>query len=151
MGLLQSVYNVGLQREALVHRGVTCNECKMSPIRGMRFKCGNCADLDLCESCMAAGAHTPRHVFAAIRIPIPALTNPRTVLFPPLYPGTSATIPAIPDEEQVAALTEVTHCKKTKKKTYESRNLLLHHPSVNINEIAGLSMQVSGVTLHSAL
>jgi len=36
-----------------VHRGVTCDECGMSPIRGFRYKCTVRDDYDLCESCEA--------------------------------------------------------------------------------------------------
>lgn len=36
---------------AAVHRGVTCNECGVSPINGIRYKCTVRHDFDLCANC----------------------------------------------------------------------------------------------------
>ena len=35
-----------------VHRGVSCDHCSTSPIRGIRYKCSCCPDYDLCGDCM---------------------------------------------------------------------------------------------------
>ncbi|KAG0322576.1 hypothetical protein BGZ99_003232 [Dissophora globulifera] len=67
--------------------GITCNSCRTVPIRGLRYKCANCQDYDLCEGCEAAEVHTKSHVFMKIRIPIPPLANSRTKKLPPFYPG----------------------------------------------------------------
>jgi len=59
-----------------------CNEC----IKGIRYKCSQCPDYDLCESCEAKNTqqslHNGDHVFLKIYRPIPA--GFRTVL-PNLY------------------------------------------------------------------
>ena len=34
-----------------VHEGVECEGCEMNLIRGLRFKCLECPDFDLCEEC----------------------------------------------------------------------------------------------------
>ncbi|KAG0342309.1 hypothetical protein BG000_005592 [Podila horticola] len=68
--------------------GITCNSCRTVPIRGLRYKCANCQDYDLCEGCEAAEVHIKSHVFMKIRIPIPPLANSRTKKLPPFYPGT---------------------------------------------------------------
>ena len=34
-----------------VHELVTCDGCGLSPIRGPRWKCNQCADFDLCDIC----------------------------------------------------------------------------------------------------
>eukprot|EP01083_Nonionella_stella_P123098 370708_1 len=36
-----------------VHHGVVCDGCDIGPIVGTRFKCVECPDFDLCESCEA--------------------------------------------------------------------------------------------------
>lgn len=36
-----------------VHSGVTCDECSLSPILGVRYKCAVRSDFDLCERCEA--------------------------------------------------------------------------------------------------
>ncbi|OBZ84361.1 Calcium-binding protein NCSA [Choanephora cucurbitarum] len=67
--------------------GITCNKCNMSPIRGVRYKCANCVDFDLCEMCEGSNTHINTHIFLKIRIPIPPLANPRSALLPAFYPG----------------------------------------------------------------
>lgn len=37
----------------VVHEGVVCDGCEMTPIVGIRFKCHECPDFDLCASCEA--------------------------------------------------------------------------------------------------
>ncbi|XP_060568887.1 next to BRCA1 gene 1 protein-like isoform X2 [Ruditapes philippinarum] len=52
-----------------VHDGVYCDVCNCV-IVGPRYKCGNCLDFDLCESCEdKPGSHNPDHVFVKIRRP----------------------------------------------------------------------------------
>jgi len=75
------------RKEGYVHRGITCNHCNSCPIRGIRYKCANCIDYDLCETCEAAEVHTKTHVFIKIRIPFPPLANPKLSLIEVLYPG----------------------------------------------------------------
>ena len=37
--------------KAMVHDGVRCVECNISPIKGKRFSCDECYDYNLCEEC----------------------------------------------------------------------------------------------------
>ncbi|KAJ3128330.1 hypothetical protein HK098_004739 [Nowakowskiella sp. JEL0407] len=85
--LLYSIAEDQARKDGFVHRSITCNHCTTSPIRGFRYKCLNCVDFDLCESCEALNEHIKTHVFIKIRIPIPPLMNPRSILLGNLYPG----------------------------------------------------------------
>jgi len=46
---------------AVVHHGITCDGCQLSPITGVRFKCRTCPDFDLCEACEAKNTHPADH------------------------------------------------------------------------------------------
>ena len=50
-----------------VHFGVSCDKCQMSNIRGIRHKCIDCNNFDLCEACIgsADGFH-PGHSYKQI-------------------------------------------------------------------------------------
>ncbi|KAI8975161.1 hypothetical protein BDF20DRAFT_914127 [Mycotypha africana] len=87
LNLLYAISENQSMKEGYIHRGITCNKCNMSPIRGVRYKCANCVDFDLCEMCEGSKTHINTHVFLKIRIPIPPLANPRNALLSPLYPG----------------------------------------------------------------
>ncbi|KAJ2510943.1 hypothetical protein GGI11_005290, partial [Coemansia sp. RSA 2049] len=54
-----------LLRAAPVHTGVFCDSCN-KPVVGVRFKCGNCVDYDLCESCEPITAHDADHLLVKI-------------------------------------------------------------------------------------
>jgi Ca2+-binding EF-hand superfamily protein len=98
----------GVQRDSFVHRGITCNGCQAFPIRGVRFKCINCPDFDLCERCESTmtmssshlaedvvlgnsrrSVHSKTHVFMKIVIPIGPMSNPRVSMVKEgsIYPG----------------------------------------------------------------
>lgn len=83
--LLFRVSEDNARRNAYVHRGCQCNACGMVPIRGIRYRCANCADFDLCEVCESQGLHQKTHVFYKVRIPAPPFC-PRQVQ-PAWYPG----------------------------------------------------------------
>ena len=87
--LLNMLYHITEEqsrREGYVHRGVSCNGCGLHPIRGVRYRCANCVDYDLCEACETLQQHTRTHIFYKIRIPAPYLGNPRQPQ-PVWYPG----------------------------------------------------------------
>lgn len=71
VNLLFRVSEDNARRTGCVHRGCQCNSCGMVPIRGIRYRCANCADFDLCETCESQGVHTKTHVFYKIRVPAP--------------------------------------------------------------------------------
>merc|ERR1712198_223179 len=45
---------------AVLHAGIVCDGCEMTPIKGTCFKCLVCNDFDLCALCEAEGKH-PQH------------------------------------------------------------------------------------------
>ncbi|GJJ73920.1 hypothetical protein EMPS_06278 [Entomortierella parvispora] len=96
MNLLYAIAEDQAGKEGHIHRGITCNSCRTVPIRGLRYKCANCQDYDLCEGCEAAEVHTKSHVFMKIRIPIPPLANSRTRKLAPFYPGTPQAVATTP-------------------------------------------------------
>ncbi|KAK4697442.1 hypothetical protein P7C71_g633, partial [Lecanoromycetidae sp. Uapishka_2] len=73
-------------QDGYVHRRVTCNSCGAMPIRGVRYRCTNCWDYDLCELCEGMQIHPKTHLFYKIRIPAPFLGQPRQPE-PVQYPG----------------------------------------------------------------
>ncbi|KAF4633747.1 hypothetical protein G7Y89_g4369 [Cudoniella acicularis] len=70
--LLFRVSEDATRRNAYVHRGCACNSCGVVPIRGVRYRCSNCADYDLCEGCESQGLHTKTHIFYKIKVPGPS-------------------------------------------------------------------------------
>ncbi|KAF9283773.1 hypothetical protein BGZ68_005098 [Mortierella alpina] len=68
------------------HTGVVCDGCDTA-IFGVRYKCGNCPDYDLCGNCESSPVahHDPNHVFIKIRKPICNRQTPAVPLLPMLY------------------------------------------------------------------
>lgn len=83
--LLFRVSEDATRRNAYVHRGCACNGCGVVPIRGIRYRCANCSDYDLCEGCESQGLHIKTHIFYKIKIPTPSF-GPRH-LQPVWYTG----------------------------------------------------------------
>jgi len=87
-GLLYYIAEEKAKREAYEHRGIRCDSCNESPIRGIRWHCLNCPDVDLCSTCEASFTHQQTHVFVKVKIPLPAVGQPgRTLSYPVWYPG----------------------------------------------------------------
>lgn len=85
VGLLFRVSEDNARRNAYVHRGCMCNACGLLPIRGIRYRCANCADFDLCETCESQGQHIKTHVFYKVKVPAPPF-GPKSMQ-PVWYPG----------------------------------------------------------------
>ncbi|KAI1653129.1 hypothetical protein F4813DRAFT_375920 [Daldinia decipiens] len=83
--LLFRVSEDNARRNAYVHRSCQCNGCGMVPIRGIRYRCANCADFDLCEVCESQGLHNKTHVFYKVKIPAPPFGTRHVQ--PTWYPG----------------------------------------------------------------
>ncbi|KAG8227571.1 hypothetical protein J437_LFUL000671, partial [Ladona fulva] len=48
------------------HDGAMCDTCRQQPIFGIRWKCGECGNYDLCSSCYHGDKHNLRHRFYRI-------------------------------------------------------------------------------------
>lgn len=107
LNLLYRIAEEQARKDGYVHRGVTCNGCGMIPIRGIRYRCANCVDYDLCEQCEAIQIHSKTHLFYKVRIPAPFLGNPRQPQ-PVWYPGKPSTVHRNLSRDVVARLCEET-------------------------------------------
>ncbi|KAL4926613.1 EF hand domain protein [Aspergillus undulatus] len=93
--LLNLLYHIAedqARKDGYIHRGVTCNSCGAMPIQGIRYRCANCIDYDLCETCEAMQVHIKTHLFYKVRIPAPFLGNSRQSQ-PVWYPGKPSMLP----------------------------------------------------------
>jgi Ca2+-binding EF-hand superfamily protein len=78
LNLKQLLYHIAeteARQHGFLHRGFRCDSCGTTPIRGTRWKCANCVDLDLCNDCHATCMHNRNHIFYEIRIPTYAMSN----------------------------------------------------------------------------
>ncbi|KAI9732750.1 MAG: hypothetical protein M1818_007484 [Claussenomyces sp. TS43310] len=89
--LLFRVSEDATRRNAYIHRGCMCNSCG-DLIRGIRYRCSNCLDYDLCETCEALDRHTKTHIFYKIRVPTTSYASRQTQ--PVWYPGDPDSSPA---------------------------------------------------------
>ncbi|GIY72957.1 next to BRCA1 gene 1 protein [Caerostris extrusa] len=54
----------------VIHTGIFCDNCDQL-IHGIRYKCGNCPDFDLCQECESLPyIHNKNHIFLKIRYPV---------------------------------------------------------------------------------
>ncbi|XP_052074333.1 uncharacterized protein LOC127712112 isoform X27 [Mytilus californianus] len=51
----------------VVHDYVACDECNTYPLRGLRWRCVNCDNYDLCTVCYMNDAHNLSHIFERIK------------------------------------------------------------------------------------
>lgn len=49
-----------------VHHGITCDGCSNQNIAGVRYKCAECPDYDLCEECESKDVHS-HHTFLKVK------------------------------------------------------------------------------------
>jgi Ca2+-binding EF-hand superfamily protein len=79
LSLLYLIAEDQSKRTGYIHRGVSCNFCGATPIKGARYHCSECADVDLCQSCETAQRHDPMHSLLKIKVPIPVMKSPRWI------------------------------------------------------------------------
>ncbi|KAG9234014.1 hypothetical protein BJ875DRAFT_543276 [Amylocarpus encephaloides] len=104
--LLFRVSEDATRRNAYVHRGCACNSCGTVPIRGIRYRCSNCADYDLCEGCESQGLHIKTHIFYKIRVPGPSF-GPKNIQ-PVWYAGDPDSVTRVLSKETTTKLSRET-------------------------------------------
>lgn len=57
------------KNSGVIHRGITCDGCGARPIIGVRYKCSECQDYDLCQVCEGKELHN-HHVFLKLKAPM---------------------------------------------------------------------------------
>ena len=60
--------SVSMEKQVEAHDGFYCDGCDASPIKGIRFRCLECHDYDLCETCNSKGSalHSNHHPMLVI-------------------------------------------------------------------------------------
>ncbi|KAF2084474.1 hypothetical protein K490DRAFT_21189, partial [Saccharata proteae CBS 121410] len=82
------------RQKGIVHRGITCDGCSVTPIRGIRWRCTNCVDFDLCSDCEATNIHPKTHIFQKVKIPARYLGYTRSPM-PVYFPGNPHCLPSM--------------------------------------------------------
>lgn len=71
--------NTGPPPSGIKHDGTMCDTCRQQPIIGIRWKCAECTNYDLCTTCYHGDKHHLRHRFYRITTPgSERLVNPAT-------------------------------------------------------------------------
>ncbi|KAI0962257.1 hypothetical protein AcV7_001138 [Taiwanofungus camphoratus] len=56
--------------EQIIHVGIHCNVCDVDPIVGVRYKCLECDDYDLCAGCLSSASQREKHDLSHAFFPI---------------------------------------------------------------------------------
>ena len=59
----------GISSSKMIHRGICCNRCGKQNIQGIRYKCVQCMNYNLCENCENSYIHDMKHIMVKIRFP----------------------------------------------------------------------------------
>ena len=55
--------------DRIIHKGIFCNKCGQENIVGVRYKCAQCSNFNLCEICENSYNHDIKHIMVKIRYP----------------------------------------------------------------------------------
>jgi len=107
--LLSNTMTLGAEKSP-IHQGSKCRNCNMSPICGVRYRCVNCLDYDLCEQCESdSEAHNKNHLFLKIPMALtltPSIRSsgppPKDPLLPVLYSEPSSAVVNVPQSLNAA-------------------------------------------------
>ena len=66
----EKVNTLDLNQNEQIHKNIKCNNCGKENIKGIRFKCLQCSDFNLCGECESYCDHDKNHILIKIRKPI---------------------------------------------------------------------------------
>ena len=67
--LLRAAPKIVKKEKPEIHYNVICDGCKVTPLRGNRYKCKKCKDFDFCENCYKKNKESHGHDFKVIEHP----------------------------------------------------------------------------------
>ena len=67
--LLRTAPKVEKKEKPEIHYNIICDGCKVTPLRGNRYKCKKCKDFDFCEDCYKKNKESHGHDFQIIAHP----------------------------------------------------------------------------------
>ena len=68
--LLRAAPKIAKKEKPEIHYNIICDGCKVTPLRGNRYKCKKCKDFDFCENCYQKNKESHGHDFKVIEHPI---------------------------------------------------------------------------------
>ena len=66
----ERINTVNLNQKEIIHKDIFCNNCSMENIKGIRYKCAQCPNFNLCDNCEKYCQHDNNHIFIKIRKPL---------------------------------------------------------------------------------
>ena len=66
----EKINNLNLNQQDIIHNDIFCNNCGKENIKGIRYKCAQCPNFDLCDNCEKFCQHDVNHIFIKIRKPL---------------------------------------------------------------------------------
>ena len=67
--LLRAAPKIEKKPKLEIHYNIICDGCKVTPLRGNRYKCKTCKDFDFCEECYKKNKESHGHDFIVIEHP----------------------------------------------------------------------------------
>ena len=67
--LLRAAPKIVKKEKPEIHFNIVCDGCKVTPLRGNRYKCKKCKDFDFCENCYQKNKESHGHEFKIIEKP----------------------------------------------------------------------------------
>jgi hypothetical protein len=66
---VQNIIELKDDMNKTIHKGIVCNKCGKKNIEGIRYKCAQCPNFNLCEICEDNFNHNIKHIMIKMRYP----------------------------------------------------------------------------------